>query len=191
MRLLRRRTDVDTGRYDDDVDRDVVTGLSTVDEPEMVERRDVVAVERRHSPADALTVLAGAALAVLGIVGLIRAEVDETWYQPVVRVVGIDHTPLLAAIEIGVGALLILLGLAGARALTTLVCLAVAIGAGIAAADPSLVDRELAIERPWAITLAAGAAVLAVLSMLPWATYERRDTAVAGRRGYGRVVRQT
>jgi peptidoglycan/LPS O-acetylase OafA/YrhL len=190
MRLLRRRDDdVDIHRDD----RDVVTRPSTVDESDAVERRDVVEVDRRRSPIDALTVLAGAALAVLGIVALTRTEIDETWYEPVEQVAGINHTPLLAAIEVGVGALLVLLGLAGARTLTALVCLAVAIAAGVAAVDPGLVDRELAIERPWAITLAASAAVLAVLSMMPRPTYERRDTAVAGRRPlgrYGRVVRQ-
>jgi hypothetical protein len=189
MRLMRRRDDdVDFDRDD----RDVVT-RSTVDEPDAVERRDVVEVDRRRSPIDALTVLAGAALAVLGIVALTRTEIDETWYEPVAQVAGINHTPLLAAIEVGVGALLVLLGLAGARALTALVCLAVAIAAGVAAVDPGLVDRELAIERPWAITLAASAAVLAVLTMMPRPTYERRDTAVGTRRPFGRydrVVRQ-
>jgi lysylphosphatidylglycerol synthetase-like protein (DUF2156 family) len=190
MRLMRRRDDdVDFDRDD----RDVVT-RSTVDEPDAVERRDVVEVDRRRSPIDALTVLAGAALAVLGIVALTRTEVDETWYEPVEQVAGLNHTPLLAAIEIGVGALLVLLGLAGARALTALVCLAVAVAAGVAAVDPGLVDTELAIERPWAITLAASAAALAVLTMMPRRTYERRDTAIGGRRAYGRpygrVVRE-
>jgi hypothetical protein len=184
MRLLRRRTDSDLVRDDD---RDVVAGDPDFDEREAVERREVVEVNRRRSPVDALTVLAGAALAVLGIVALTRTEVDETWYEPVAQAAGIDHTPLLAAIEIGVGALLVLLGLAGARALTAFVCLAVAIAAGVAAVEPSLVDRELALERPWAITLAVSAAVLAVLSMLPAPKYERRETI--GGRGYGRYGR--
>src|SRR5829696_8172515 len=158
-----------------------------VEGPEHVERAEATEtdlVKYRWSPGSALVVLAGAALAVLGIVALIRTEIDSTWYRPVEEVAGIDHTPLLAAIEVGVG---VLLGLAGRWILTALVCVLAAIAAAVAAVDPAEVQRELAIERWWAIALAGGAAVLAVASMMPRPAraVERRQPAI-GRRVYGR-----
>jgi hypothetical protein len=209
MRLLRRRDDATP-----DPDELADEGLEVREEGRPVERREAVAeatggerpepvegpehVERaegtetdlvkyRWSPGSALVVLAGAALAVLGIVALIRTEIDSTWYRPVEEVAGIDHTPLLAAIEVGVGVLLVVLGLAGRWILTALVCVLAAIAAAVAAVDPAEVQRELAIERWWAIALAVGAAVLAVASMMPRSakTVERRQPAI-GRRVYGR-----
>jgi hypothetical protein len=209
MRLLHRRDDAAP-----DPDELADEGLEVRDEERPVERRGAVAeatdgerselderpdhVERaevaegdlakyRWSPGSALVVLAGAALAVLGIVALIRTEIDSTWYQPVEEVAGIDHTPLLAAIEVGVGVLLVVLGIAGRWILTALVCVLAAIAAAVAAVDPAEVQRELSIERWWAITLAVGAAVLAVASMMPRTarTVERRQPAI-GRRVYGR-----
>jgi hypothetical protein len=53
--------------------------------------------------------------------------------------------------------------------------------AGIAALEFELVAEELALERWWAITLAAAAAGLAVLSMVPWPyVVERLYTGEAG-----------
>jgi hypothetical protein len=182
MAVFHRRADVDDIDDDDDV---------VVDEtPERYERREVV--EHRWHPANALVVLAGAALAAIGIVALARTEIDESWYEPVTSVLGANHTPLLAAIEVGVGALLIILGLAGARAMTAFVCLIAAVAAAVAAIDPGLVDTELAIERSWAVILAAAAGGLAVLLMLPWptTTSERRASTVGRRRRVSRPVEQ-
>ena len=148
-------------------------------------------VADRWTPGSLLAVLAGAALAVVGIVALTRTEVNSTWYEPVAQVGGIDHTAFLAVIEIGVGALLVVLAVAGLRALTALLGIAAATAAAVAAVDPSLVERELAIERSWAIALAAGAAVLTMLMMLPWPTrVERRRAPAVRRSGYGQAVHQ-
>jgi hypothetical protein len=209
MRLLHRRDDAepdpdelaDEGLEVRDEERPVehrraVAEATDGERPELDERPDHVEraevterdlVKYRWSPGSALVVLAGAALAVLGIVALIRTEIDSTWYQPVEEVAGIDHTPLLAAIEVGVGVLLVVLGLAGRWILTALVCVLAAIAAAVAAVDPAEVQRELSIERWWAIVLAVGAAVLAVASMMPRTarTVERRQPAF-GRRVYGR-----
>ncbi len=204
MRLLTRRRD---SRDDDDVRDDDVRGSHVRDEDahgtyardddirdEAIEReaypREEV-VQYRWSPANVLVVLAGAALAALGILALIRTEINETWYTPVETVARIDHTPLLAAIEVGVGALLVILGLLGVRLLTAFVCLAGAVAAAVAAMDPGRFETELAIERWWAIALAAGGAALAVLLMLPrpMVTVDRTPR-VRRRRGYGRRVVQ-
>jgi hypothetical protein len=201
MRLLTRRRDL---RDDDDVrddlhasdvrDDDIRTTPTrdddirgdTVDEGRAYPQE---VVQYKWSPANVLVVLAGVALAALGIVALIRTEINETWYTPVETVARIDHTPLLAAIEVGVGALLVILGLLGVRLLTAFVCLVGAVAAAVAAMDPARFETELAIERWWAIALAAGGAALAVLLMLPrpMVTVDRTRRG----RGYGRrVVRQ-
>ena len=185
MSLLRRRSDVAPYGADTDLRSD-----ATMEPTAFEQRTERDVVVERWSPGNVLAALAGAALAVLGIVALTRTDVDSTWYRPVEQVAGIDHTPLLAAIEIGVGALLVILALAGSRSLLAFVCLVVAIAAAVAAVDPGLVDRELAIDRSWAIVLAASGGALAVLSMLPWPTTVERSSTVAGRRGYGRTIQQ-
>jgi hypothetical protein len=200
MRLLTRRRDL---RDDDDVrddvhasdvrDDDIRTtptrdddiGDDTVDDRRAYPQE---VVQYKWSPANVLVVLAGVALAALGIVALMRTEVNETWYTPVETVARIDHTPLLAAIEVGVGALLVILGLLGVRLFTAFVCLVGAVAAAVAAMDPARFETELAIERWWAIALAAGGAALAVLLMLPrpMVTVDRTRRG----RSYGRRVVQ-
>lgn len=188
MQLLHRNRDDVTETYDEDYDRDY--DREVVEEPPRRERVDVV--ERRWSIGTVLVALAGAALAVLGIVALTRTEINETWYRPIEQVADIDHTPLLAAVEVGVGALLVLLGLAGARFMSALVCLATAVAAGVVAVDPGEFQRELAIERWWAITLAAAAAVLTLVALMPSSRgVERRyDHPERAPRRYRRAVPQ-
>jgi hypothetical protein len=199
MRLLSRRRDVDDERddvvRDDDVRDDDLRRRPRADmardefvEPEAYPREDIV--RYKWTPAMVLAVLAGAALAALGIVVLIRTEINDTWYTPVETVARIDHTPLLGAIEVGVGALLVILGLLGLRRLTAFVCIAGAVAAAVAAIDPGRFSMELAIERWWAIALAAGGAALAALLMLP-PPVERVARVPRRGRGYRhRVVQQ-
>jgi hypothetical protein len=200
MRLLSRRRDLRDARDDDVRDDDVsrshirdddVARDEAVDERYEGARQEQEVVQYRWSPANVLVVLAGVALAALGVVALIRTEINETWYTPVVAVARINHTPLLAAIEVGVGALLVILGLLGIRMLTAFACLAGAVAAAVAAMDPARFETELAIERWWAIALAAGGAALAILLMLPrpMVTVDR-PPRVRRRRGVARVARQ-
>jgi hypothetical protein len=144
-----------------------------------LERWDLV--ESRWSLGSVLVLLAGAALAVLGVVAAARTGINETWYRPVERVAGLPHTPLLAAVEAGVGVLLVITGLAGARGLAAFVCIAGAIAAGVAAVEPELVAEELALQRWWAIALAVAGAGLAVASMVPWPHFVERHYTRAAR----------
>jgi hypothetical protein len=178
-----------TPTRDDDIRDDVRD--DTIDERRAYPRQELV--QYKWSPANVIVVLAGVALAALGVVALIRTEINETWYTPVETVARINHTPLLGAIEVGVGALLVILGLLGVRRLTAFVCLVGAAAAAVAAMDPTRFEAELAIERWWAIALAAGGAALAVLLMLPrpMVTVDRAPRGLRRRRGYGhRVVQQ-
>lgn len=191
MRLLPRKRELPDDRDERVRDDDVRDEAIDERQEERQEYAHPEVVQYHWSPANVLVVLAGAALAALGIVALIRTQINETWYTPVETVARINHTPLLAAIEVGAGALLMILGLLGIRTLTAFVCLAGAVAAAVAAIDPSRFQTELAIERWWAIALAAGGAALAVLLMLPrpMVTVDRTPR-VRRRRSYGRVVQQ-
>jgi lysylphosphatidylglycerol synthetase-like protein (DUF2156 family) len=173
MRLLHR--------HDDDIDRADRPYESDADNAVARDERDRGPVEGdRHPEVDreetvdtrssrwdiesVLAVGAGAVLIVIGAVALVRTGINETWYQPVEQVLGMDHTPLLGAIEVGVGLLLVLAGLAGARFLAALVAVAAAAAATVVAIEPDVADQELAIEQEWAIALAiAGFALAAIL----------------------------
>jgi hypothetical protein len=141
-------------------------------EPPSLERWDLV--QSRWNLGSAVVLLAGAALAVLGAVALARTGINETWFRPVHEVAGIRHTPLLAAVEVGVGLLLVTAGLAGAPGLAAFICISAAMGAGVAALEPDLVSEQLAADRWWLGVLAIAGAGLAVLSMVPWPHFVQR-----------------
>src|ERR671918_147062 len=146
-------------------------GPHVVETPTL-ERWDLV--ESRWGLGSVVVLLAGAALAVLGVVAAGRTGIDDTWYQPVAAVAGLRHTALLAGVEGGVGVLLVVAGLAGARGAAALVCITGAMAAGVAAIEPELVADELALQRWWAVVLAAAGAGLAVVSMVPWPHFVQR-----------------
>ena len=156
-------------------------GPEAFEEPLTLERWD--RVESRWNLGSVVVLLAGAGLAVLGAVALARTGVNETWFRPVQEVAGIRHTPLLAAIEAGVGLLLVVGGLAGAPGLAAFVCISLAMVAGVAAVEPGLVGEQLAAERWWLVAVAVASAGLAVLSMVPWPRFvERHYTSEAASR---------
>jgi hypothetical protein len=159
--------------------RDLGPGSQLAEGPPTLERWDLV--ESRWNLGSVMVLLAGAALAVVGVVTAARTGVDDTWYRPVEAVAGVRHTQLLGALEAAGGVLLVIAGLAGARGLAALVCITGAMAAGVAAIEPGLVADELALQRWWAIALAASGAGLAVVSMVPWPHFvERHYTRAAG-----------
>jgi hypothetical protein len=158
--------------------RDRTPEATPFEEPPRLERWD--RVESRWNLGSVLVLLVGAALAVFGVVALTRTGIDGTWFSPTEGVAGIHHTPLLAAIEAGVGLLLVIAGLAGAPGLAAFVSIAAAMAAGVAALEPERVATQLATERWWLVALAVAAAGLAVLSMVPWPRFvERHYTSEA------------
>jgi hypothetical protein len=159
--------------------RDLGPGSQVVEGQPTLERWDLV--ESRWNLGSVLVLLAGAALAVIGVVAAARTGIDDTWYRPVEAVAGLRHTQLLAGLEVGVGVLLVIAGLAGARGGAALVCITGAMAAGVAAIEPALVADELALERWWAVALAAAGAGLAVVSMVPWPHFVERHYTCAAR----------
>jgi hypothetical protein len=177
-RHLRRRTHQEAELLAALRTRGDTPGSEPIEEPPRLERWD--RVESRWNLGSVLVLLAGAALAVLGAVALARTGIDRTWFGPTEAVAGIHHTPLLAAIEAGVGLLLVIAGLAGAPGLAAFVSIAAAMAAGVAALEPERVASQLAAEQWWLVALAVSAAGLAVLSMVPWPRFvERHYTSEA------------
>ncbi len=168
--LLRRRSRTDETVPAADERYGRTRRTDTIDPTEPVEAtRPRVRREYVHRPfhiGNVLTIAGGAALAVIGIVALLRGDLNSTWDQPVTTVLRIDHTPLLAALEVGAGAVLILLGLTGVRALALLGTVALAVAAAVAAIQPDRLATQYALETWWAWTVAGVAAALALILLL-------------------------
>jgi hypothetical protein len=157
-------------RTEPDRDRDLATAYEEGRAAERREQPDRVVedvVVTRWSIADLVVTLVGVALTVVGALGLARAEVNDTWFSPVVDVVGANHTALLAAAELGAGVLIILAGVARRRVLATLFGLALAVLGVIAAIESAEVERELAIEDWWAWVLVAAGALVVLMGLVP------------------------
>ena len=138
--------------------------------------------ERVHRPfhlGNLLAIAAGATLAIIGIVALVRGDLNESWDTPVTTVLDIDHTPLLAALEVGAGALLVLFGMTGRRFLAMLAAVGVAVAAAVAAVEPGRLATQYALEEWWAWTVAGVAAFVALVLMLP---SRHREVPVTERR---------
>jgi hypothetical protein len=123
-------------------------------------RRRLAPVRRReysHRPfhiGNALAMIAGGALAVIGIVALIRGDLN-------------DHTPLTAVVEIAAGALLLLLAATGVRLLALFGAAGLAVAAAAVAIEPGRLATEYALETWWAWTVMGVAAFVALVLLLP------------------------
>ncbi|HEX6236998.1 MAG TPA: hypothetical protein VFZ68_07375 [Acidimicrobiales bacterium] len=113
-----------------------------------------------------VAIAAGAVLAVVGSVALLRSGVDATWYRPRVEVLDADHTALLGVIEIAVGVVLLIVGLKGWRIPVAIIGMALALGGTAVAIEPGALRQELAVESWWAGVIAAAGVVL-TLAALP------------------------
>jgi uncharacterized membrane protein HdeD (DUF308 family) len=141
---------------------------------EQATHRATTTTHSRWDLGSVLATAAGIALAVLGAVVLVRTGINETWYSPVEEVAGIRHTPLLGIIELGVGVLLILAGLAGNNLLAAIIAFGAAIAAAVVAIDTDRFREELGMEQWWATTLAIVGGVLALLLLATRAVRHHR-----------------
>lgn len=132
---------------------------------------EVVERPKRWDTFGFLTAAYGAALAAMGTVALVRTGIDESWYRPVTEVAGVRQSPLMGAIELGAGVVLVLALLFGLRMFAALAAIAGGVVATVVAIEPSRVNPELAIQRGWAIALAV---VSLALGLLLIATRDRR-----------------
>lgn len=143
-----------------------------VDEPIQVIRT------RSFSTGQLLTLLAGAALVALGVYALVSTGVDTPLNQPVESVLGWNHTPMLGIVEIGSGALLVLLSLRpGGRWLVGLIGVALIGGGILILGELDWTIDELGAEQGYAwVPIIAGA--VAVLGSLLTPRRHQRMTGV-------------
>jgi uncharacterized membrane protein HdeD (DUF308 family) len=162
------------------------------DQPVVVQREDVVyrepapvvdsvvtvdrAVWYHWTAATIVALLCGAALIVIGVIAVVRGDLQGSINDPVVEVAGWSHTPLLGLIEIGAGVLLLLSSTSlGAQ---MVIGAAVAIFGIIALIEPTVVSDTMEIESSLAwviILLGAAPFAAAAISTIP---RTRRTTAV-------------
>src|SRR5689334_12086068 len=70
---------------------------------------------RSISPASILSIIIGAIFVIVGVVALLRGDLQGSLTDPMVKVAGLTHTPALGLIEIAIGAILMLGGAARSR----------------------------------------------------------------------------
>lgn len=152
----------------------------------MAFRRDVrevpddgVIVEERTgvghpwSPAQIVAVVVGIGFLVLGIAGLARTGLPvDHMMSPQKDVIGFRHTPLLGAIEIGFGALLIVSGVVagGARSLMAFLGVVATTFGILVLIDvaPNRIHRWLGVGEPYGwLALVAGIVVLIAAFVSP------------------------
>jgi len=160
----------DTRSRDRDLDRDGVDDRderATTGRTEYVE--DEVVRTRSFSVGQAITLLVGAALTVLGIVALIATGIDTPLDQPVEEVIGFNHTPWLGIGEVVAGVLLLLSALRpGGKWLGTLVAIALIVFGVMVVANMDWTVEELSAEETFGwIPIVAGALVLLAAAMTP------------------------
>jgi hypothetical protein len=129
--------------------------------------RESEVVVEQWSIADAIVAVIGAGFAVVGALVLIRTGVDRSWFRPVEEVADMQHTPLLGALELGGGVLLMLAAASRSRALPAICGLGIAIAGALAAIENDEVVRELAIEKRWAWFLAGVGLLVTIVSLVP------------------------
>ncbi len=138
---------------------------TVVDGDAAIERDVYVERSTTATPSVLLSLIAGAALVVFGIVALLRGDIAGSWKDPVVDVVGIHHTPLLGLIDIGAGVLLLagLLGSAGGRIFTGVL---LAIGGAVLWIEAGDLRPDLAAQWGYGAVLLAVGAVIAIAAFI-------------------------
>jgi len=123
------------------------------------------------APGQLVSLVAGVGLIAVGIVALIRADVDGSLSTPVVQVLDYSHTAWLGIAEIGLGLLLVLAG-AGSwgRALSVLLGAATVIVGVLILAEPGQMPDELGVEEDfgWPLIALGGIVALAALVLPVW-----------------------
>ena len=161
------------------VRRNVVVGAPMAQTVER-DNRSVV-WSRRISPVSILSIIAGALFIIVGAVALLRGDLSGSLSDPVVKVAGLTHTPLLGLIEIGIGVILMLGGADRSRATVIFMgSVLVVLGIIVVIENDSLRER-LAVTAAhgwWAIFI--GAILLIGAAMLP--TISRSHTIASAAR---------
>ncbi len=133
------------------------------------------------APGQLISLIAGGALVALGAVALVRAGLGEPLDTPVVEVLGWNHTAWLGLAEVGVGAVLMLLGTgAWGRWLSVLIGAATVVVGVVVLVESRGLPDELAVERDfgWPLVALGAAVALAAMALPVWRTTHTTMRAV-------------
>ena len=123
------------------------------------------------APGQLVSMVVGGALVVLGTLALLRAGISEPLADPVVQVMGLDHTAWLGIGELALGLLLMLVG-AGAwgRPLSILLGAAMIVAGVLVLAESGAMPDELALERDfgWLLIPLGALVALAAMALPVW-----------------------
>ena len=123
---------------------------------------------RTWSPAHVVVLAAGILFLVFGGVAVVDGGLSAPVTDPVVKVFGFDHTPLLGLIELAAGALLVLSALAGSRRTSAVLAVALVIGGILILAQSDWIATHLTAQAEFGwVPIIAGAACLVALVLLP------------------------
>lgn len=138
------------------------------------------------APGQIVSLVAGIAVVVVGVIALVRAGVDGSLSSPTVDVLGYSHTAWLGLAEIGLGLLLLLAGTgAWGRPLSVLLGAASVVAGVLVLAEPDQMPDELGLEKGYGWPLIALGAIVALAAMaLPvWRRRHVRDDDLIDLRG--------
>ncbi len=134
---------------------------------QVAEVGDTRTVSRQFPASSLVGALIGAAMLVVGIVVLLRGDVTGSWSDPMVSILGLDHTPLLGLAEVATGALLLIAALTGSRPVLMFFSAVMMIfGVVVLVQHESLVD-DLGVQSAhgyWALGLGALLLVVTLVS---------------------------
>ncbi len=123
---------------------------------------------RRFAPDAVITAIVGLVLLVVGLIAIARGGFDGAMSDPIVQVLGFNHTTTLGLIEIGIGACLLLSGTTQSRSGALFFGAVLGIAGFVGAVQNESFRENLALESSmaWLAAIAGTVIVLAAL-MIP------------------------
>lgn len=142
------------------------------------EQTTTISRRQRFNTAGVVCAIAGAAILIMGLVSLARADLDGSFNDPVFQVAGWDHTQSLAFIEVILGLMLLVAGMTSSLSGMRVLGAITVIGAFVALIEPNILGGNLEIEGSYSVVLLLlGAATLIAAALLP--TIERQSSRVS------------
>ena len=161
------------------------------DDEGVVDQHETRSRAMAWSPAQIIALMIGGAAIVFGVVALARTGLNtDHWTTPVASVLGVEHTPVLALIEIGFGVLMVFsaMGPGGRPVMALLSAIALAFGILVVAdAWSSSFARWFAVSdiNGW-LYVVVGAVGIVSATMMP-TVYGHERRTVRDRRHVGRA----
>jgi hypothetical protein len=147
-----------------------------VDRVPVAAQYDTVRTSRQFSAPAAIAGIVGVALLIMGLIACLRAGFGGPLNQPVVQVLGFAHTATLGIVDVGAGIVLLLAAVGGSRGVQIFSGVLLGVFGVVAAAEPTKLQEQLAIEKSYGVLLAiAGIVIVLAAALLPnYARYVER-----------------